>query len=75
MNLSSYLVAWDWQTTVSLLIVLIALGIFVRKLWKSVSGASSGCGTSCASCPASKPSSSNGLKLTKLVQLDHRQES
>ena len=65
----------DWQTCVALLIVVGAIGILARNMWKSLLGAAtSGCGTSCESCPASKPASSNSLKVTKLVQLDSTPE-
>lgn len=64
----------DWQTVVALLIVLTAIGLLARKMWKSVFTASSGgCGTSCSSCPAGSNNSANPINVTKLVQLDSRE--
>jgi hypothetical protein len=60
----------DWQTVIALLIVLIALAVFARKTWKSVFVSSTtGCGTSCSSCPAAAGSSKSAIRLTKLIQL------
>lgn len=60
----------DWQTVTALLIVLAAIVVFVRTLFRSAIGASSGCQSGCSKCPASRHSDSSGLTATKLVQLD-----
>ncbi|MEZ6064071.1 MAG: FeoB-associated Cys-rich membrane protein, partial [Planctomycetaceae bacterium] len=41
----------NWQTPLTILIVLIALGDIVRRLWVSLSGRSQpGCGSACSGC-------------------------
>ncbi len=62
---------FDWQTVVALLIVLIAIGVFIWKIAGSLLKSTSGCGTSCDSCPSSKDSP-NPIKVTELVQLSQK---
>ncbi len=49
----------DWQTPLTLVIVLIAVSDVVRRLWVNLSGRSKpGCGSGCSGCgsqPASEP--------------------
>jgi len=61
----------DWQTVVALTIVGVAIGILIRKSWKTLFGPSSGCGTSCNSCPSSTSTDRrNSIKATELIQIE-----
>lgn len=61
----------DWQTMLSLMIVLAAAFVIIRKLFGTLrtSGAPS-CGSSCSSCPASS-TDHRGPSFVPLVQLDN----
>ncbi len=46
----------DWQTPISLLVVLTAFAYIGRLYWKNKQSPGSGCGKGCG-CPVSKPKS------------------
>ena len=58
----------DWQTVVSVCVVFAAMVFLVGKLFRSASGSSSGCGSSCSTCPASH--SEQNLRKVSLVQIE-----
>jgi hypothetical protein len=58
-------IAVDWQSVVTLAIVLAALAGLARRCWALVAAKSpSGCGSSCSGCSA------NVSQASSLVQLD-----
>jgi len=57
----------DWQTFVSLLIVLFAAAMVVRWCWRIAHGASSGCAAGCHHCPSNpKRNAHSGNELVEL---------
>jgi hypothetical protein len=61
-------IQFDWQTIVALFIVLIAIVVFIWQVLNSIFKSTSGCGTSCESCPSSRESN-NGIKVKELIEL------
>ncbi len=57
----------DWQTVVSVCVVFAAMIFLIGKLFRSANS-SSGCGSSCSTCPASH--SEQNLRQVSLVQIE-----
>jgi len=54
----------DWQTPLTILIVLIAVGDIIRRLWINLSGRSKpGCGSRCSGCVSGSVDEPNIVQL------------
>lgn len=51
-----------WQTLVVLLVVAVAAGVLIRRVWRTAAGRGGGCG-SCGECPQEPEESSSLVQL------------